>query len=225
MPHAAYHIAVTLPLLGAALLQPVRAAQLAGTPLLEERFEEGWDERWQEQKLAWRKTQFRVVEHDQDQVLRADSYRAASGVWRAVRLAAPVSGSLSWRWKVERPVQRTGREREKRGDDYAARVFVVFGGAFADPDTRAVCYVWAKDLPVGSTFPSPYTENVAMVVVASGDSLVGQRAREERDFVSDYTAFFGEPPTAVSAVAVMVDTDNTWSEARTFFDDIVLVAR
>jgi hypothetical protein len=225
MPHAAFRIAVTLPLLGLSALQPVGAAQLGGTPLLEERFEEGWEERWQEQKLAWRKNRFRVVEQDEGPVLRADSYRAASGLWRAVMLDAPMSGSISWRWKVERPVQRSGREREKRGDDYAARVFVVFGGAFADPDTRAVCYVWAKDLPVGSTFPSPYSENVAMVVVVSGDSLVGQWAEVKRDFVSDYTAFFGEPPTAVSAVAVMVDTDNTWSEARTFFDDIVLLAR
>jgi hypothetical protein len=225
MPLATYRIAVTALLLGGAPLQQVRAAQVEGTPLLEERFEEGWDERWQEQKLAWRKTQFRVVEQDEDPVLRADSQRAAAGLWRAVTLDAPASGSISWRWKVERPVQRSGREREKRGDDYAARVFVVFGGAFADPDTRAVCYVWAKDLTVGSTFPSPYTENVAMIVVESGDSLVGEWVRVERDFVSDYREFFGEPPATVSAVAVMVDTDNTWSEARTFFDDIVLVAR
>lgn len=222
---AARRIAILVPLLGVAALHPLLGVQLEEAPLLEERFDDGWEERWNEERLAWRKTRYRVVEQGDGLVLRADSWRAAAGLWTRVSVDAPTSGRISWRWKIERPVRRTGREREKRGDDYAARVFVVFGGVFAGPDTRAVCYVWAKDLPVGSVFPSPYTENVAMIVVASGDDGVGEWAGVERDFVSDYHAFFDELPATVSGVAVMVDTDNTRSEARAFVDDIVLTAR
>jgi hypothetical protein len=218
-------ISFLVPCLVVAVLRPVQGVQLEEAPLLEERFDDGWEERWNEEQLAWRKTQYRVVEQDDGHVLRADSWRAAAGLWARVSVDAPMSGRITWRWRVERPVRRTGREREKRGDDYAARVFVVFGGSFAGPDTRAVCYVWAQDLPVGSVFASPYTENVAMIVVATGDNGVGEWATVERDFVSDYRTFFNEPPAAVSGVAVMVDTDNTRSEARTFFDDIVLRAR
>ncbi len=218
-------ITLLVPFLVVAALRPVQGVQLEEAPLLEERFDDGWDERWNEERLAWRKTRFRVVEQGDDLVLRADSWRAAAGLWTRVTVDAPTSGRIAWRWKIERPVRRTGREREKGGDDYAARVFIVFGGAFAGPDTRAVCYVWAQDLPVGSVFASPYTDNVAMIVVASGEDGVGEWANVERDFVSDYHAFFNELPATVSGVAVMVDTDNTWSEARTLFDDIVLTAR
>ena len=219
------HLSMLLSLLGLAAPCPALGMQLEETPLLEERFDSGWEARWNEQRLAWRGTRFRVVEQGDDLVLRADSYRAAAGLWTRVAIDAPTFGRIAWRWRVERPVRRSGIEQQKRGDDYAARVFVIFGGAFADPDTRAICYVWARDLPVGSVFPSPYTENVAMIVVASGDGEVGEWAGVERDFVSDYLAFFNESPAALSGVAVMVDTDNTWSEARAFFDDIVLRAR
>ncbi len=211
-------------LLGLAALRPAGAVQLEEASVLQESFDAGWQERWREQRLAWRKTLYRTVERDGEAVLRAESWRSASGLWRPLRVDAPVSGTISWRWKIEHPIPRNRREREKRGDDYAARVFVVFGGEFAERDARAVCYVWAADLPVGSVFASPYTENVAMIVVASGVAGAGEWAEVERDFVSDYRAFFGEPPRTVSAVAVMVDTDNTSTLARTFFDDILVAA-
>lgn len=225
MRHVACRIVSVVPLLVLAGTRPGLGVQQDAPPVLEERFDDGWEERWNVQRLAWRGTSFRVERHDGNAVLRADSWRAAAGLWTPVTVEAPRSGLLSWRWKIERTVRRSGKERDKAGDDFAARVFVVFGGAFAEPETRAICYVWATELPVGAVFPSPYTANVATIVVASGDDGVGEWARVERDFVADYRAFFGEAPTTLSGVAVMVDTDNTWSEARTFFDDIVLRAR
>lgn len=46
--------------------------------------------------------------------------------------------------------------------------------------------------------------------------------REERDFMRDYRDAIGEDPVAVTAVAVMVDTDNTRSSALSWFDSIEL---
>ena len=49
---------------------------------------------------------------------------------------------------------------------------------------------------------------------------IGQWLREERDFMKDYRDAFGEDPLAVTAVAVMVDTDNIRGTALSWFDSI-----
>ena len=40
--------------------------------------------------------------------------------------------------------------------------------------------------------------------------------------LADYRAFFGESPTVVTAVAIMVDTDNTDGYAEADFQDLIL---
>ncbi|MCL5884091.1 MAG: DUF3047 domain-containing protein [Deltaproteobacteria bacterium] len=51
---------------------------------------------------------------------------------------------LSWSWKIVRTIGK-GDERTKAGDDYAARVYVVFPSVLFWK-TRAVNYIWANRL-------------------------------------------------------------------------------
>ncbi len=83
--------------------------------------------------------------------------------------------------------------------------------------------MWAANEPVGSTFPNPYISNVTTIVLQSGDDRAGRWMREERDFMADYFAAFGEAPRRVTAVAVMADTDDTNGRATAGFADIKLV--
>ena len=216
-------------LLGVGALVPAQrlhsgAAAGTGQLLVAESFEDGWKDRWQERRLARRATRYSVEDDGGQPVLVAESRNAASGLWRPAPLDSPRSGRLTWRWNVQRVIPENEHEREKRGDDFAARVFVVFGGEFPSRSNKALCYVWAASEPIGSVYPSPYAANVAMVVVASGDSGTGAWRRVERDIIADYRAFFGHDPDELSGVALMVDTDNTRSEVRTYFDDLQLTA-
>ena len=97
-----------------------------------------------------------------------------------------------------------------------------FDADFGDSDARALCYVWAEHLPTGSVFPSPYSNRVAMVVVAGTGARRDDWMSVERDFIRDYEAFFAEQPRVVMGVAILVDTDNTDSRATMFFDRIEL---
>jgi hypothetical protein len=185
-------------------------------------FDTGWRAPWQERRLASRVNRFAVVEDNGELVLRADSDGAASALWRALTITSLEAGQLSWRWKIAGTVEGLHREREKDGDDYAARVFVVFDGDLTDRDTRALCYVWATHEPIGSVFPSPYVPTVATFVLESGNSRAGQWIGAERDVMADYEAVFGGQPERITGVALMVDTDNTRSRLTTYFDDLVL---
>ncbi|MDX1430007.1 MAG: DUF3047 domain-containing protein, partial [Rhodothermales bacterium] len=185
-------------------------------------FEEGGTDGWRETRLAERSNSFDVVEVEAGSALRATSERAASALLKSVEVELGEGATLRWRWKVRSSIAGNDRERYRDGDDYAARLFVVFDDDRLRRDTRAICYVWASHEPVGSTYENPFFESVATVVVESGDELAGGWVLEERDFVADYRQAFGEEPTTLGAVALMVDTDNTNSRAVAWFDDIVV---
>ena len=185
-------------------------------------FENGWQSGWNERIFTKLPTEYRVVRKQNGQALMGQSQKSASGLWHMLDIQPVESGSISWNWEVEHSLSSNRDERRKQGDDYAARVFVVFEPHFFSWRTRSICYVWAGQEAVGSIYASPYASNVATIVLESGDSRAGQWITEKRDFVADYKNFFGEPPKTVSAVAIMIDTDNTGGEATAYFNNIFL---
>ncbi len=77
---------------------------------------------------------------------------------------------------------------------------------------------------VGAVYGSPYARGVATIVVESGDQRANEWVAEGRDFVADYRNAFGGTPKTITAVAIMVDTDNTGLSATTWFEGIDLVS-
>ncbi len=189
----------------------------AGAADLFDGFADGWRARWREEKFFTKPTRYEVATENGAPVLHATSSSAHAGLVRAIDVIAPTQAKLTWRWKIRAPLTGNTRERERTGDDYAARVFVVFETSVNPLRTRAINYVWAAHEPVGTTYPSPYTKSVGMVVVRSGAAEAGRWHEESRDVIADYRRHFGEPPKRISAVAVLVDTDNTGREAEAWF--------
>lgn len=187
-------------------------------------FADGWRAHWREEKFFTKATRYEVVAEEGRRVLHGVSQSAHAGLVRAIAVKSPARAHLNWRWKVLAPLTGNTRERERAGDDYTARVFVVFETSAFPLRTRAINYVWAAHEPVGAMFPSPYTKNVAMIVVRSGPVDAGRWVGESRDVLADYTRFFGTAPTEINAVAVLVDTDNTGRAAEAWFADLVLTA-
>lgn len=187
-------------------------------------FDSGWQKAWKERVLADHANRYRVVMEGRNPVLRLISHGSASGFWREHKIQPVTSGKIAWSWKVAQSLAGIANQRVKKGDDYAARVFVVFEPGFLNWRTRSICYVWAGHEPVGSVYENPYSDSVGTFVLENGDAKAGQWVSEERNFVADYNKYFGKNPTRVSAVAVMVDTDNTDSETSAWFRDVKIVA-
>jgi len=199
--------------------------QTAQPPGFWEDFHAGWNDRWMERALDSRHTRYEVVQEGAGAVLRATSEKSASVLWHKLDTRPLGAGRISWRWRVQTSLSQNVHERDKRGDDYAARLFVLFDSSRLSPATQAICYVWAAHEAVGATYRSPYARGVAMIVVESGDERAGEWLAEGRDFEADYRAVFRRAPKAVSAVAIMVDTDDTGSRGTAWFDDIGVVSR
>lgn len=150
---------------------------------------------------------------------------------------------LRFKWKVGNLLARSD-PKTKSGDDYAARIYVTFAhdparesikeraeNAIAQllyketPPRAALTYVFTHKAAPGDIVTSPFTHRVKMLVVDADPASVGQWKSFTRDVYEDYKRAFGEEPTRISGIAVMVDADNTADKASARFGDISLTAR
>lgn len=182
-----------------------------------EDFEQGLGPGWKEKSFSGH-TEYLVVPDGNGHCLQATSRAAASGLALEKEYRLQDYPILSWRWKIEEVLSQ-GDARHKDGDDYAARVYVVFPHWFF-PKTHSLNYIWANRLPRGEVVPNPFTGNAMMVAVESGNAKRGEWIEERRNVLDDYRRIFGEEPPPVGAIAIMTDTDNTGGTAKAWYDDI-----
>jgi hypothetical protein len=176
---------------------------------------------WQEQSFRGKEhTSYRLVTVDGKTAVEAHSRRAASGLLKKVDLDPKKYPVLRWSWKVGHTLQREDVTK-KTGDDFAARVYVVFPNVLFWR-TRAINYVWSSNLPVNGAFPDPYTANSYLLVVESGQDKSGGWISEERNIHADFRRIFGEEPPRIGAVAIMTDTDDTQDEVTAWYGDITI---
>lgn len=195
---------------------------------------------WRHQSLPRvpAENRFALVDEGGRTVLRVDSVQAASTMMHPLDADPARTPLLEWSWKVSNAVAASDF-RHKQGDDYAARVYVLFdypaerlsfgermrislarGLHGAELPTAAIAYVWGTAQPPGATGPNPYTDRVQMIVVESGEANVGRWHTVRRNVARDFEAVFGEPVPRVVGIAVSADTDNTGEAVTAWFGDI-----
>ncbi len=171
-------------------------------------------------KIFAGETGYQLAEDGGRVVLRAVSQAAASCLIKEIEFQPAEYRYLRWSWKIDQTI-RGGDEKTKAGDDYAARLYVVFPGRFFW-QTRAINYIWANQLAKNASIANAYTAQAMMIAIESGPASAGRWLSEERDIWADYQRLFGEEPKKAAAIAIMTDTDNTGGSAVAWYGDIIL---
>jgi hypothetical protein len=192
-----------------------------------------------------RAPEFALVADEGSTVLQSRAQSAAGTVTFALDASPAELPVLSWRWKVDRVLERADLAT-RAGDDFAARVYVFFDvpaeelpmGARMkiflaraiygrEIPAAALCYVWDNRHPPGTTGWNPYTDRVRTVVLRSGSP--GAWAAESRDLDADFRSAFGsqwtKPTPHVTGIAVGNDTDQTGESVTAWFGDFRLGSR
>jgi hypothetical protein len=194
----------------------------------------------------WRSTElpsieparFSIEDADGTAVLRVDAAAAASSLARDVDWDVSALPFLNWRWRINRVVS-AGDISTKSGDDFAARLYVMFDYPLEnlpmlertrlrvarwiygdDVPAAALCYVWGNREAVDTSAWSAYTDRVRVIVMRNRDDAVGAWVQERRNVLADYRHAFGDVPPRPLGIAIAADTDQTGESVTTWFGDI-----
>lgn len=184
-------------------------------------------------------TRYESVTDDDRVVIRAQSQSSASGLIREIEIDPREHPIMEWRWKVAGALEK-GDARNKEGDDYAARIYILFAYdpsllSFIErikyktanlvygeyPPAAVLNYIWGNTVPINTYIPSPFTNRSMMVAVQSGDHRAGQWVQEERNILVDFRKAFKAEPPMITSVAIMTDSDNTGESATAWYGDII----
>lgn len=84
--------------------------------------------------------------------------------------------------------------------------------------SRAVNYVWASAMPVGTSWPNAYLGQTHMVALRSGPpDAPGQWMTERRNVRDDFRRFHGMEIDSIDAVAIMTDCDDLGATAEAWY--------
>ena len=205
---------------------------------------------------AWQPLTFRSIEKGTQYEQMADpngrpAYRASSECGAsAMLLRLPKdydqakTPRLAWRWRIERGLENDD-EASARGDDFAARVYVLFrfdpsrasvwrrlqnrmGERFFEAEIpgEALTYVWSSQRVPGAHWTSPTQKDARVLVLESDSNEDASRVWREAivDLGVDPKRVFESPPRLQAyAIGLMTDADDTCREAVAWFSDFRLL--
>lgn len=192
-------------------------AATAETGITLDHYQSGISPKWKEKKFKGQ-THYQASIKDGLPCIAATSSASASGLFYEISYDPEVSPLLAWQWQIDNVLTKSD-PTQKSGDDYAARIYVVFPSAFFWR-TKALNYIWDARLPKETFITNAYTSNAMMIVVESGPDKKGRWIAEKRNIREDFIKAFGEPPPKVGAIAIMTDTDDTGETTTAWYGPI-----
>ena len=180
---------------------------------------------WEVAEFAGADPSVELVRTDGRVAVRLRSERNSFALHRDLVLDLQQYPVLSWSWKVSQ-LPAGGDIRVPGRDDQAAQVYVVFP-RWPSPRTSSdvIGYVWDTRAPVGTRLTHPKAPNVRIVVVESGPERLDRWLRQRRNVAEDYQALFGRPAPRAGKLGLMIDSNDTRSEAEALFGDLAFSPR
>jgi hypothetical protein len=164
-------------------------------------------------------TRYQVVDLDGRPVLKAETFKSASALYRKVDVDLRKTPYLNWSWRVEN-IHAIDDQRVKAGDDFPARVYVVVKTGFFPWQTRALNYVWSNTVVDKQPWPNPFTANAIMIPLRFGPAGAGQWHRERVNVREDYFRQFNQWIDHIDGIAIMSDSDNARGSATAYYGAI-----
>ncbi len=172
-----------------------------------------------ENKSFTGKTQYSIKEENKNSFLQATSEQSASALYKKVKININETPYLNWSWRIDQALPKLN-EKTKTGDDYAARIYVVFKTGFTPLSAKALNYVWSSNSNPDTHWPNAYTEKAIMIPLRSDQDELNNWQNEKVNIKEDLMKFFGKILKHIDGIAIMTDTDNSKGTASASYGDI-----
>ena len=165
------------------------------------------------------KTKYSIKNDNNTSYLEAKSMHSASALYKKIKINIHETPYLNWSWRVDKALQSLN-EKEKSGDDYAARIYVVFKTGFTPLSARALNYVWSSNNDANTSWPNAFTEKAIMIPLRTNKDGINIWKHEKVNVKQDLLQHFNKSQKYIDGIAIMTDTDNSKGSAIAHYGDI-----
>lgn len=192
------------------LLGACSTQQKKQNPTLEQRLNISFDplSEWVERKFVG-SSKYQIKQENGETILTANSKHSASLLYKKINVDLNQTPYLNWQWLVEQTYTNIGDEHTKQSDDFPARIYIAIKPKLGHIQPRALTYVWASHAEQFSHWKNPFSKNVTVMAVESGNRLTGKWLTEKRNLKQDLNTLFGQEISAIEGIGVMTDSDNS----------------
>jgi hypothetical protein len=150
--------------------------------------------------------------------MRFETRSTASMLFRHVDFDLADYQFLIWRWYIEQPIESPLDEHTHEGDDYPARLFLVFRTVAGEE--RRMEIIWGNKLKAGDY---KYVGGFPHYVADGGDENIHQWRSEQVDLREVYRQIWpDDAPAHLIDIAIFCDSDETRGHTVSYFADVKL---
>ncbi|MGH1426607.1 MAG: DUF3047 domain-containing protein [Arenicella sp.] len=179
---------------------------------------------------AWTERQFVASTHyelekqSSKTVLVSNSQKSASLLYKKIRIDLNTTPFINWHWLVHHTYINNHHEKEKHGDDFPARIYIAIKPKLGRIKPRALTYVWASHAKKFSHWKNPFSSDVEVFALETGETLAQTWVSEKRNLQQDLHQFFGQHFDSIEGIGVMTDSDNSKTSGQAAFSNIFFSA-
>lgn len=173
---------------------------------------------WQSKQFSGR-TDYVTTQIDNQKALKAVTRSSASALYKKLKIDLNKTPYLNWSWRIDN-VYSISDQRQKTGDDFPARVYVVVKEGYLPWQTKALNYVWSNTNTDLAYWPNPFTKKAMMIPVRSGKRGLGKWHRERVNIKEDFYRIFNRHIDSIDGIAIMSDSDNAKGSAVAYYGTI-----
>jgi len=164
-------------------------------------------------------TKYSLGSNEMGNYLRAEANGTASGLGKELKIDLNKTPFINITWKVEKDLSGIV-ENNKKGHDFAARVFVVKKTGATALSNRAINYVFSSNSSVGKNWPSPYTKKSIDFVLSTTKTNLNEWVTVKANVKEDFKLLHNLEVDELNGVAIMTDTDNSKLLAISYYQNI-----
>lgn len=164
-------------------------------------------------------SEINIVDTDVGKALHLKSKASSTAIYRDMEFDVSEYRYINWKWKVV-SLPKGGDVRKKNADDQAGQLYVIFPKWPTSINSRLLGYIWDTTAPAGLSLTSTKLSTTKYIVVKSGSKGTGVWHQERRNVYEDFQALFGDEKLKAGRVSIMIDSDDTESDAELFITEI-----
>ena len=172
---------------------------------------------------AKNKTIFSIGNNENGNFLKAVSSNGGSGIGKEIEIDLEKTPFLNITWKVEKDLSGID-ERNKKGHDFAARMFVVKKTGATPLSNRAINFVFSSNEDVNQFWPSPYFSKSIDYVLSSTKEHLNEWVRVKANVKELFKQLHDLDLKNLDGVALMADTDNSKLNSVAYYQNIFFSA-